>query len=184
MATPASLLIKALTKAGFPTMVRPQDVVGRLNVVKNFLGHAKAQLTVLPSQKNALQALRNLNFGVSASSFSKVYKDVVSTPAKDLIKTQYGWGERIPVSAIPQADWDMSTKYVYQFKGNVLDHTTGKWSEQWFSLGTDRKITANQAWQEFQDNFIDSQIGNIGSYYSNYMDFETVSFESIFQRGK
>jgi len=175
----ANPLFNFLINTAFADIPRPPTLIGRLDLFKTTLKTARSLGVKLPSMSQALSTFRQIGYGVSRPSFSQMYQHIPELTVTAAKQQLLSWSDRIPMELIPRSEHFLSTKYLYTYRVNVLDNTTGQWSEKYVSLGSDKKLTVKQAWNEFTENFIDAGPGALGTFYSQTVNTDSVSFVGV-----
>lgn len=180
----ANPLFKYLIKIGFAAIPVVKTARGRAFQLQSTLQKARSLGVPMPSARKALSIVRSFGKGVRTSSFNKLYKPISTMPTSIAKQSLLSWKARIPMSIIPEADFILNTKYLYKFRVNMFDSAQGTWSERYVSIGSDRKLNAAQAWQLFQDNYMDENISVSASFYKQAIDIPSVTFAGVWQTMK
>ena len=173
---------KYLVKSAFPGLPSVSTAAVRATIVSKLMREAKIAGIDLGSARSALSTVRSFGSGLRTSTFNKIFKAVIKKPISITKQVGLKWKTRIPTSIIPESDYALDTKYVYKFKVDVFDKAQKKWSERWVSLGTDRNMTAQDAWKDFVDNHIDTARGAAATLYTQLVDLPSVTFEGVWKQ--
>jgi len=175
----ATTLMSYLVSKAFGSIPRPSSVAGRVDLFQSTLRQARSLGIELPSATKALQTFRKVGYGISRDTFSSMYKSVSSISPSVAKQQLIKWTDRIPMEIIPHSESKLSTKYLYTYKVNVQDNITGEWKERYVSIGSDRKLTVKQAWNTFNERFVDTGLTGAENLYGQTMDNESVVFEGV-----
>jgi len=148
---------------------------------KSILLKARSSGISLGTAKSALNVFQQLKQGIRTSVFNKIFKPVSGMHTSIAGQQILSWKARIPASLIPQSDFYQETKYMYKFTVPVFDKAQGTWSNEWVSLGSNRILTPDYAWQQFMDNYKDTTPSGLTTFYTKETKFEEASFQGVWK---